>query len=180
MCGIVALAGTRSASEHVASAIERLRHRGPDAHGTWLDEKAGVALGHTRLSIIDLSEAGNQPMISSDGSLIIAFNGEVYNYVEIRSELEDYPFRSRSDTEVVLAAWARWGAHCLDKLIGMFAFVLWDVVEQRLVAVRDRFGVKPLFFSELPGGGIAFASEIKALHAVGVPPSIDDVSWGTY
>jgi asparagine synthase (glutamine-hydrolysing) len=180
MCGIVALLGTRRAREGVTRASARLQHRGPDGEGEWYDDRAGVALGHRRLSIIDLSDAGRQPMTSSDGQLVITFNGELYNYLELRAELADYPFRSSSDTEVVLAAWKRWGAACLDRFIGMFAFVLWDTREQTCVAVRDRFGVKPLYVAVLPDGGLVLASEIKAIHEVGVDATSDAVAWATY
>jgi asparagine synthase (glutamine-hydrolysing) len=178
MCGIVALLGARSDADGVERAIERLHHRGPDATRTYAD--ADVALGHTRLSIIDLSEGGSQPMTSSDGRYVITFNGEIYNYLELREELVNYPFRSQSDTEVVLAAWSKWGAACLDRLVGMFAFVLWDRIEREAVAVRDRLGVKPLVFAALPDGGLALASEIKALHAAGVPAKPDSIAWATY
>jgi len=180
MCGIVAVVGTGDAERVAATMTARLSHRGPDGHGTWADATAQVALGHTRLSIIDLSESGRQPMTSADGRYVIVFNGEVYNHVELRAELGDYPFRSRTDTEVVLAAWVRWGERCLDRLLGMFAFAVWDRHEHRLVAVRDRFGVKPLLIARLPDGGFALASEIKALHAAGVPAVEDPVTWATY
>lgn len=178
MCGIVAIAGDREARERVSRAIPTLRHRGPDATGAW--HARGVALGHLRLSIIDLSEAGQQPMTTSDGRYTIVFNGEVYNYLELRAELPDYAFRSSSDSEVVLAAWATWGEACLARFLGMFAFAIWDAVEQRLVAVRDRFGVKPLYVAQLPDGGIALASEIKALRAAGVETTPDVAAWATY
>ena len=173
MCGIVAVAGDPDARGRVVRALPTLHHRGPDASGTWCAD--GIALGHTRLSIIDLSDAGRQPMTSADGRYTITFNGEVYNYVELRAELGDYPFRSQSDTEVVLAAWARWGEACLDRLLGMFAFAIWDCETRELVAVRDRFGVKPLYVAALADGGIALASEIKTLRAAGadttqIPP----------
>ncbi len=180
MCGIVVLVGARNTTAAVTSAVAALHHRGPDATGTWIDHAAGVGLGHTRLSIIDVSDAGRQPMASADERFVMVFNGEVYNYLELRAELADYPFRSHTDSEVVLAAWVRWGEACLDRLIGMFAFVIWDRIEQRLVAVRDRFGVKPLYIAQLPGGGIALASEIKALHAAGVPREHDPIGWATY
>jgi asparagine synthase (glutamine-hydrolysing) len=179
MCGIVAIAGVLDAIDAATRAIATLHHRGPDGTNCWHDERAAIALGHSRLSIIDLSTAGSQPMASADGRFVITFNGEIYNYLELRAELADYPFRSHSDTEVILAAWTRWGAACLDRLIGMFAFALWDTREQQLVAVRDRFGVKPLFVAEL-AGGIAVASEIKALHAAGATPDPDPVAWATF
>jgi asparagine synthase (glutamine-hydrolysing) len=178
MCGIVAVLGARNARELAARGIERIAHRGPDAQGVWSDD--GIALGHARLSIIDLSDAGRQPMASSDGRYQLIFNGELYNYVELRAELTDYPFRTQTDSEVVLAAWLRWGAACLDRFLGMFAFVVWDSRDRTLHAVRDRFGVKPLYWSQLPGGGIALASEIKALHAAGVPATPDPIGWSSF
>lgn len=180
MCGIAAVVGRRNAAQVVERSVARILHRGPDAHAVWSDAEHGVALGHARLRIIDLSEAAAQPMASADGRFVLAFNGEIYNYLELRRELGDYPFRSQSDTEVVLAAWARWGVACLDRFLGMFAFVLWDAHERRLTAVRDRFGVKPLFHAPLPDGGVAFASEVKALHAAGVPDEPDAVAWASF
>ena len=119
-------------------------------------------------------------MMSADGRYVIVFNGEVYNYEELRRELSDYPFRSKSDTEVVIAAWARWGTASLDRMIGMFAFAVWDTHERTLVAVRDRFGVKPLLYAALPDGSLVMASEIKALHAAGVRAEPDQIAWASY
>lgn len=178
MCGIAVAVGTDAAGARVDRMLATLAHRGPDDRGSW--QAGDVALGQTRLSIIDLSAAGHQPMVSADERYALVFNGEVYNHVELRAELADYPFRSRTDTEVVLAAWMRWGVACLDRLIGMFAFAIWDTHDHTLVAVRDRFGVKPLLHAELPGGGIALASETAALHAAGVPAEPDLVAWATY
>lgn len=180
MCGIAVVIGAAGADTMVARMLPQLHHRGPDARGDWHDARADVAIGHTRLSIIDLSEAGRQPMTSADGRFVLAFNGEIYNHVELRRELADYPYRSHADSEVLLAAWARWGEACLDRLLGMFAFVIWDVREQRLIAVRDRFGVKPMYYAQLPGGGLALASEIKALHAAGARATPDATVWASY
>jgi len=165
MCGIVAVAGQQHATAAVERGIARLSHRGPDARGVWSDSATGVALGHARLRIIDLSDDAAQPMVSADRRFVLVFNGEVYNYIELRRELADYPFRSKSDTEVVLAAWQRWGASCLDCFNGMFAFVLWDIQDQRLVAVRDRFGRKPLFHPTRAGSGLGFAGERHKFRA---------------
>ncbi|WBY00720.1 asparagine synthase (glutamine-hydrolyzing) [Ramlibacter tataouinensis] len=156
--------------DHVVIAMrDRLAHRGPDGHGLEIRHTSAmsVALAHRRLSIVDLSEAASQPMASADGRQLIAFNGEIYNFVELRKELEAQgeTFRSRSDTEVLLAAYRRWGPDCLQRLNGMFAFAVWDEVRQQVFIARDRFGEKPLFFARPAGGGIAFASEIKALLA---------------
>jgi asparagine synthase (glutamine-hydrolysing) len=180
MCGVVAIAGRPQATSSVEKMIAVLRHRGPDGRGIYTDATDSIALGHTRLSIIDRSDAGAQPMTSADGRFVLVFNGELYNHVELRAELTEYPFRSRSDTEVVLAAWARWGAECLPRMNGMFAFVMYDTRERRLFAVRDRFGVKPMLFARLPDGGIALASEIKALQAGGRGRDIDAHAWATY
>ena len=180
MCGIAVVAGGTGAIERVERMLGALTHRGPDDRGSWHSPGKDVALGQTRLSIIDLSAAGHQPMFSADERYALVFNGEVYNHVELRTELADYPFRSRTDTEVVLAAWVRWGAACLDRLVGMFAFAIWDTRDNKLMAVRDRFGVKPLLLAEIPGGGIALASEIPALHAAGVPAEPDEIAWATY
>jgi len=140
-----------------------------------------AALGHNRLSIIDLSDAGRQPMRDASGRYWIVFNGEIYNYLELRSELiAGYSFHTGTDTEVLLAAWLKWGESCLDRLIGMFAFVVWDETEQKAFGARDRFGVKPLHYHEPPGGGLWLASEIKALHIAGVPRLADNTTWSTY
>ncbi len=155
-------------------------HRGPDAHGIYLDPQQCAGLGHNRLSIIDLSTAGRQPMSTPDGRFHIILNGEIYNYPELRAELSDYPYRSQTDTEVVLAAYQRWGKACLNRLLGMFAFLLWDEQEQTLFAARDRFGVKPLNYYFGNDGTLLIASEIKALHAAGVPAEFDPASWATY
>ena len=142
-----------------------LFHRGPDDGDTWRDEDARLALGHRRLSIIDLSQAGRQPMISANGRLAIVYNGEVYNFAELRTELmrQGCGFRGHSDTEVILEACALWGIErTVPRLIGMFAFALWDRDEHRLTLVRDRLGVKPLYWADL-GGTILFGSELKSL-----------------
>lgn len=140
-----------------------MAHRGPDGWGLWQGE--GITLGHRRLSILDLSENGKQPMSYADGRYWITFNGEIYNFLEIRAELvtKGHHFRSESDTEVILAAYAQWGADCLLRFNGMWSFAIWDTVERTLFLARDRFGKKPLFYAELPDGGFAFASEMKAL-----------------
>src|SRR5687768_18554616 len=126
MCGIVAIIGGTNVRERASRAIAALHHRGPDARGEWHDDERGVSLAHARLSIIDLSDAGRQPMMTPDGRFVIAFNGEIYNYLELREQLKEYPFRSRTDSEVMLAAWSQWGAESLDRTIGMFAFAVWD------------------------------------------------------
>jgi len=180
MCGIGGVVGCSTTAVSLEAILECQRHRGPDDRGIYRHPSGLAALGHNRLSILDLTPAGHQPMVSDDGRLCITFNGEIYNYLELRAELSTYPFRTRTDTEVILAAYAQWGDGCLDRLIGMFAFLLWDAREMRLLAARDRFGVKPLFYSELPGGGLVFASETTALRAGGVATEPDDVAWATY
>jgi len=156
------------------------RHRGPDDWGIFVDKDGAAGLAHNRLSIIDLSSSGHQPMSNAAGSLWIAFNGEIYNFLELREELHDYPFRTKTDTEVILAAYERWGEACLDHLIGMFALLIWDDRAKRLFAARDRFGVKPLYYTFRPNGGLWIASEIRALHAAGLGAEIDDDTWATY
>ncbi|MGC1375505.1 MAG: asparagine synthase (glutamine-hydrolyzing) [Anaerolineales bacterium] len=180
MCGISAILGPGWNQEQLEAMMRSQRHRGPDASGVWMDRAAGVGLGHNRLSIIDLSPAGRQPMCNRDQTLWIVFNGEVYNYLELRAELCNYPYQTQTDTEVILAAYERWGEACLDHFIGMFALMIWDVRRQVLFAARDRFGVKPLYYSRLPDGAMALASEIKALHAAGLPRQPDSVTWATY
>lgn len=151
-----------------------LFHRGPDAGGTFMDQE--VALCHRRLSIIDLSSEGNQPMFSSDGRFGIVFNGEIYNFLLLRRELEKvgYRFRTRTDTEVILALFEKEGAKCLEKMNGMFAFAIYDKQEKRLFLARDRIGKKPLYFFHNNGGRFAFSSEIKAiLQLPGIPREVE-------
>lgn len=162
MCGIFGYVG-RIERQRAEQCLNTMLHRGPDGWGLWSDE--GVTLGHRRLSILDLSENGKQPMSFADGRYWITFNGEIYNFIEIRDELRGlgYTFRTESDTEVILAAYRQWGEDCLLRFNGMWAFAIWDTVEKRLFLSRDRFGKKPLFYVELPNGDFAFASEMKAL-----------------
>lgn len=170
MCG---LAGTTSATESVMTTmVGRLSHRGPDGHGFLIDLATGTGLGHTRLAIIDLSEGGRQPMNSPCGRYAIVFNGEIYNYGALRTELEarGETFCSSSDTEVLLRLLVREGEAALDRLVGMFAFALLDRSDGSLLLARDRLGIKPMVWGGLPDGGMAFASEINALLAV---PGLD-------
>lgn len=181
MCGIAGLFGRGWQQEQLEAMVAYQRHRGPDGQGIYRDPSDQAALGHARLSIIDLSPAGAQPMASGDGRLVISFNGEIYNYLELRAELSSgYSFKSRTDTEVVLAAYERWGEACLERFVGMFALMIWDAREQRLFAARDRFGVKPLYYHLRSDGNLAIASEIRAFRAVGVATQPDPVSWATY
>jgi asparagine synthase (glutamine-hydrolysing) len=162
MCGIAGIVGDNN-GQSISAMTAVQAHRGPDGEGYYSDE--GIVLGHRRLSIIDL-EAGHQPMTTADGRFTIVFNGEIYNFRELRRELEGKGarFHTRSDTEVLLKAYALWGQDALIKLRGMFAFAIWDRSEQKLFAARDRIGVKPLYYARV-GNGLAFASEMKGLLA---------------
>lgn len=145
----------------LTTGLERIRHRGPDDTGQWVSADTRVGFGHVRLSIIDV-ESGAQPMHSEDGRYTIIYNGEVYNYIELRNELGADTFRTHSDTEVILRAFQRWGADCVNRLRGMFAIAIWDSLEKKLFLARDRFGIKPLYWAKT-STGFYFASEVKAL-----------------
>jgi asparagine synthase (glutamine-hydrolysing) len=168
ICGVLAFQGDNFevTPEYLSRMRETMAHRGPDGAGLWIAPDRRVGLAHRRLSIIDLSQAASQPMSQADGSLQIAFNGEIYNHAEIRRELEALGVRrwktDHSDTEVILHAFATWGIQCLQKFRGMFAIALWDAKARRLWLIRDRIGIKPLYYS-IHHGRITFASEIKAL-----------------
>jgi len=146
----------------------RLAHRGPDAEGFFVENE--VALGHRRLSIIDLSNDANQPMQDVSGRYILVFNGEIYNYREVKSLLPDYPFRTNSDSEIILAAYAHWGVGCLQHFNGMFAFAIWDKEEHELFVARDRLGVKPFYYFQ-QGETFIFSSEIRSLLASDLLPA---------
>jgi asparagine synthase (glutamine-hydrolysing) len=170
MCGIAGYYDMRSKSDSRAVVMhmtDALHHRGPDDSGVWSDAAVGIVLGHRRLSILDLSPAGHQPMTSPDGRFVIAFNGEIYNFAEIKSELETsvpIQWRSTSDTEVMLEAFSRWGIEkSVKRFAGMFAFAVWDRQERALWLVRDRLGEKPLYYG-LMNGCFLFGSELKALQ----------------
>ena len=170
MCGFVAVISKGALPETVLDTMrDRLAHRGPDGARSWTTrtDRATIGLGHRRLSIIDLSHAGDQPMFRAGGRFALVYNGEIYNYIELREELRGHgsTFTTASDSEVLLAAYEHWGPDCLGHLNGMFAFALWDNTRRELFVARDRFGEKPLFYTRLPGGGMAFASEMKALFA---------------
>ncbi|MEO5730454.1 MAG: asparagine synthase (glutamine-hydrolyzing) [Byssovorax sp.] len=165
MCGIAGIVAAGHANLAAVRAMnEAQRHRGPDGEGTWVSPDGAVALGHRRLSIVDLSEGGHQPMRDAARDLTITFNGEIYNYIEVRARLValGHRFRSTSDTEVLLAAYAEWGSGCLSELNGMFAFALWDARRRVLFCARDRFGEKPFQYA-FTRDTFAFASEVKAL-----------------
>ena len=152
-------------SEVVTRMSDTIRYRGPDDSGAWTDPAAGIALGHRRLSIIDLSPEGHQPMVSPSGRYVIAFNGEIYNFEDLREQLDGYRWRGHSDTEVMLAAFERWGVEgALQRFNGMFAFALWDRTERLLHLARDRVGEKPLYYG-WSGDTLLFGSELKALRA---------------
>jgi asparagine synthase (glutamine-hydrolysing) len=180
MCGIAGIFGQGFEREHLEAMVMSQRHRGPDDLGLFQSPQGKALLGHNRLSIIDLTESGHQPMASSDGRFWLVLNGEIYNYLELRSQLGQYPYKSKTDTEVVLAAYAKWGEKCLERFIGMFSLLIWDEFEQSLFAARDRFGVKPLNYHLTSHGTLLIASEIKALHAAGVPREPDPNMWSTY
>ena len=165
MCGIAGifnLNGEAVSPVLLRKMTDAIAHRGPDGEGFFVDSFIG--LGHRRLAIIDLSSAGHQPMQSRDGRYVLSYNGEVYNYQELRVELESlgYQFRSTSDTEVVLYAWSEWEEKALDRFNGMFAFAVWDKQECELTLVRDRYGIKPLYYARL-GEKLLFGSEVKAI-----------------
>ncbi|WP_136161736.1 XrtA/PEP-CTERM system amidotransferase [Sphingomonas flavalba] len=166
MCGIAGIFHIGTAkpvgAERVRAMADAQAHRGPDGAGVWV--APGVGLGHRRLAIVDIV-GGAQPMVSGDGTLAVTYNGEIYNHVELRAELErrGHGFRTASDTEVILAGWREWGAGCLDHFNGMFAFALYDAERQCLFLARDRLGVKPLHYATVSDGSLIFASELKGL-----------------
>jgi asparagine synthase (glutamine-hydrolysing) len=168
--------------ERLISMRDPLAHRGPDAAGVWMSDDCRVGLAHRRLSIIDLSELGHQPMADATGDCRVVFNGEIYNYRELRGELEGRGerFRSASDTEVLLTAYRVWGLDCLTRLNGMFAFALWDRAARHLVLARDRAGEKPLFY-RADGSSFVFASELKAMLAdPALPRRLDPDALNSY
>ena len=183
MCGIVGVASARGNLNHETLIAQRdtLCHRGPDDAGVWFSPEDRVGLGHRRLSIVDLSEAGHQPMPYDNGSLQISFNGEIYNFRELRRELESrgVVFRSQTDTEVILASYRLWGTDCLQRFVGMFALAIYDRGADAIFLARDRAGEKPLYYRHR-GGRFSFASELKALLAEPATPRVMDpeaVEW---
>ena len=184
MCGIIGVASLSPVPDRSWLALGRdaMRHRGPDDAGEWWSADACVGLGHRRLAIIDLSPGGHQPMQDAAAGLCIAFNGEIYNFADLRRELiaKGYGFRTQSDTEVILAAYREWGIDCLARLNGMFAFALYDANRRQLFLARDRAGEKPLFYA-LSGGALRFASELKGLMAdPALPRRIDAAALDCY
>ncbi len=168
MCGLVGIFDSRERREPDRDLLHRMNetqhHRGPDEGG--LHTEPGIGLGHRRLSIIDLA-SGQQPLFNEDGSVVVVFNGEIYNYAGLAEELKarGHRFRTHSDTEVIVHAWEEWGPACVERFRGMFAIALWDRHRETLFLARDRLGIKPLYYAELPGGELIFASEMKALLA---------------
>lgn len=178
MCGIAGIIGNYKESQ-LDSMLVSQHHRGPDATGKYFDS-GFAALGHNRLAIIDLSAQSNQPFIDNSGRYVLVFNGEIYNYIEIKAVLQNqYDFKTESDTEVLLAAFIVYGKSCLEKFSGMFAFAIWDNQENKLFAARDRFGVKPFYYS-LINNVFYFSSEIKALHASGILKEPNEKVWASY
>ena len=168
MCGITGLIhfdNSPVSPEVLQRMTDAISHRGPDGEGHWIEGNVGI--GHRRLAIIDLSPAGHQPMVSANHRFLLSYNGEIYNFRELRSELEakGYWFRSRTDSEVVLNALAEWGVEALNRFNGMFALALWDRKERTLLVARDRYGIKPLYISQ-QGNTLAFGSEQKAILAM--------------
>jgi len=182
MCGIAGILGFADGFPVGAELVERMSdtmvHRGPDAHGSRYLAEDRLALGHRRLSIIDLSDAGRQPMSNEDGSVWITYNGEIYNHAALRAELESkgHVYRSNADTESIVHLYEEEGPRCVERLHGMFAFAIWDARRKELLLARDRVGVKPLYYAELPGG-VLFGSEMKALVAhPAFAPELDEES----
>lgn len=177
MCGIVGIFDKRGRREIDRELLGRMNesqhHRGPDEGG--LHTEPGLGLGHRRLSIIDLS-SGQQPLFNRDGSVVVTYNGEIFNFMALRAELEGmgYEFRSHCDTEVIVYAWEVWGEACVKRFRGMFAFAVWDRKRETLFLARDRLGVKPLYYAELPDGHFIFGSELKVLQQhPGLPRQVD-------
>jgi asparagine synthase (glutamine-hydrolysing) len=169
MCGICGVVG-QADEQLIKSMLARIAHRGPDDEGVYIAETSTterVGLGHRRLSIIDLSPAGHEPMPDRSNQIWLTFNGEIYNFKELRRELEarGHIFKSNTDAEVIIYAYCEWGRECLSRLNGMFAFAIWDARDESLLLARDRLGIKPLYYADTPAG-FAFASEIKALLAI--------------
>ena len=178
MCGIAGILGKNAKSNLIDDMLMVQHHRGPDYKGKWLEE--GVALGHNRLSIIDLSNSANQPFSDRTKRYSIVFNGEIYNYIELKEKLKSsYNFQTTSDTEVLLAAYIFWGKDCLKHLNGMFSFAIYDTKSKSLFAARDRFGVKPFFYHK-SNDSFYFSSEIKAIHAAGIKKKPHEEIWAGY
>src|SRR3954447_3198114 len=186
MCGITGILATSDAfpcdEKLVTTMRDRMTHRGPDDGGSWASGNGRVALGHRRLSIVDLSPAGHNPMPNEDGTVWITYNGEVYNHKALRAELEakGHVYRSQTDTETILHLYEEEGPACVERLQGMFAFAIWDERRRELFIARDRLGIKPLYYSRQPGGFV-FGSEIKALlEHPSISPELDEEAFHHY
>ena len=184
MCGIAGhinfTGGVTNAQ--ITAMSDAIRHRGPDGEGYYLNTSATAGLGHRRLSFLDLSEAGKQPMTNEDGTFWLTYNGEIYNYIELREELQKlgHRFHSHSDTEVILHGYEQWGTGVLSKLKGMFAFGIWNEQKRELFLARDRFGIKPLYYYN-QNNNFVFASEIKAIKAnTAVNTTLDMTSFADF
>ena len=162
ICGVLNFDGKEVSPVLLKKMTDSIAHRGPDGEGWYRDK--GIGFGHRRLAIVDLSPLGQQPMVTPDNRYVLTYNGEIYNFLEIRAELvaRGHLFRSKTDSEVVLHAWAEWGAECVNRFNGMFAFAIWDSVEENLFLVRDRYGIKPLYYGTV-GNSLVFGSEQRAL-----------------
>ena len=183
MCGIVGFINRNNninidSINTINNLTNHLTHRGPDYKDTYIDKHNSIFFGHSRLSILDLSANGNQPMKSNKGRYVILYNGEIYNHLELRGDLEKkgYVFKTKSDTETVLLAFEEYGPQCVERFNGIFAFAIWDTKKKSLFLARDPLGVKPLYLSSIEGG-LAFASEAKAL--LGLLPNGAHPNWAT-
>ena len=176
MCGIAGIIGDITNNDLIHSMAAAQSHRGPDYTRFWKNKS--ISLAHNRLSIIDLETHSKQPLVSNCGNYILVFNGEIYNYLELKKEL-NYNFKTNSDTEVLLAAYIEWGKECLHKLNGMFSFAIWDVKKETLFAARDRFGIKPFFYHS-SNNKFYFASEIKTLFAANISKIPNEKIWANY
>ena len=172
MCGISGFVSKELNRTNLINMTNALKHRGPDATGYFYDKEKSIGLGHCRLSILDLSKAGNQPMESHCGRYIMAYNGEVYNYNEIAKEIKDIEWKSSSDSEVVIEAFAKWGINFVHKLNGMFAIAIFDKLENKLFLFRDRIGIKPLYYY-YQGKELIFGSELKSFKKLNLKLSLD-------
>ena len=181
MCGIVGFTGHTLEEDELQKAVDTLHHRGPDGSGIYIDPEIPAGLGHARLTVIDI-ETGDQPLYARNGDLVLVCNGEIYAFERLRDELiaRGHNFYTRSDSEVILHLYMEYGMDFVHSLRGEFAFLLLDKSRNRLIAVRDRFGIKPLYFSESDGKCV-FASEVKAIFATGcLQAKIDPIAVRDY
>lgn len=179
MCGIAGIISSNPSEEELLRMLDKQVHRGPDHTGSFIEE-GFAAIGHNRLSIIDLSTDANEPFTDNSGRYYLTFNGEIYNYLELKEELKNfYNFRTSSDTEVLLASYIQWGKNCLEKFRGMFAFGIWDTEKKELFAARDRFGVKPFYYT-IRDNSFYFSSEIKALQIIPGTSRPNQKNWANY